>query len=316
MGLTQDAAAAFLEADVDGNKKLSFEEFSNVVPQNVQATCSTEQLREIFETVDTDGSGDISMDEFFFWTLSVAATRGGDGIEAIFRRYDKTGEGVLDAAEFSRAVEDMGFGSVGHELFLELDKDGSGSVSYAEVVKLLRERSLNVGHDCKRFLTALAYDHSASKKAAELDTSGWRLQANDEGELRRQISALLLESSARVSDLYSAMTQQGVRALHRGEFVAAMIRIGFKGDTAMIGRLFDDIDVDESGVLGIDEMCTHLAARTQCTLFYHILLDLDFPVCSPAAPPPRCVDRCMDERAAQAGTPLARPPLLRPRSLP
>lgn len=41
-------------------------------------------------------------------TLDVA-TQHGCGLEAIFRRYDTSGEGVLDVSEFSNAVEDMGF---------------------------------------------------------------------------------------------------------------------------------------------------------------------------------------------------------------
>ena len=48
------------------------------------------------------------------------------GLEALFRRYDTNGEGTLDAAEFSLACEDLGFGALSFDLFRELDPDESG----------------------------------------------------------------------------------------------------------------------------------------------------------------------------------------------
>jgi len=100
--------------------QLSWDEFINVLPAKVRRENSQQQLIEIFNSIDTDGSGSISMDEYFLFALSIAAEQTGAGIEMIFRKYDENGEGSLDAAEFSRAVEDMGFGSIAHELFLEV----------------------------------------------------------------------------------------------------------------------------------------------------------------------------------------------------
>ena len=71
--------------------------------------------RQTFGLMDRDGNGYVSQQEFFTWTLTVAADEMGTGLEAVFRRYDATGEGVLDAKEFALACEDMGFvlGSLG-----------------------------------------------------------------------------------------------------------------------------------------------------------------------------------------------------------
>ena len=61
--LTRDAASAFFEADVSGDQRLDMEEFlSLVVPDDLKL--SDAELKAIFDSVDTDGSGDISMDEF------------------------------------------------------------------------------------------------------------------------------------------------------------------------------------------------------------------------------------------------------------
>ena len=105
--------------------QLDFAEFVAVIPVEQRQGFSEEQLREIFDSVDFNGSGDISMDEYFLWTLSIAAEKNSTGLEDIFKKYDKSGEGTLDAIEFARACEDMGFGAWGHDLFLELDQDGT-----------------------------------------------------------------------------------------------------------------------------------------------------------------------------------------------
>ena len=180
-------AAAFLEADIDGDKLLSFDQFASICPESQS---SKDEIRAVFESIDHNGSGDISLDEYFLWTLQVAVeTSGVGGLMAIFQHYDKSpggkfGEARLDSVEFSRAVEDMGFGSLAHELFLELDHDGSGSISYAELEGLLKARSLQVGKGCQQFLTALAYsghadgsahtEQGGASKGVDLDPGGWR----------------------------------------------------------------------------------------------------------------------------------------------
>ena len=45
---------------------------------------------------------------------------GQESFEQIFRMYDKDQTGNLDEAEFARVCEDMGFGSVSHDLFIEV----------------------------------------------------------------------------------------------------------------------------------------------------------------------------------------------------
>ena len=82
-------------------------------------TASDKDIRDLFDEVDTDGSGTVSMDEYFFWVLGTAS-RKSDGLGNLFRNYDTSKEGTLDAMEFNRACEDMGFTEVSHELFLEV----------------------------------------------------------------------------------------------------------------------------------------------------------------------------------------------------
>lgn len=247
-----------------------------------------QQLVEIFNTVDTDGSGTISMDEYFLFALSIAAQQTGSGIEAIFRKYDKSGEGSLDASEFSRAVEDMGFGSIAHELFLELDRDESGSVSYGELIKLLQERTSSVGRECKRFLTALAFDRaSGDGTGVELDTSKWKLEVSSADELREKLQAYLLETSARVSDLYNALTFGNQKELSKNEWLMAMYRVGFEGEPEIVQNLYDVIDIDESGNIGIDELYGWMNGRNKRAMKAK---EINFGMRDEGAPPLRDLD--------------------------
>ena len=193
-------------------------------------TNGEEVLRHLFSVADADSSGYITMHEYFMFTLTVASSCTGSGIEAVFRRYDKDGEGSLDAKEFTMACEDMGFGELGHEIFIELDGDESGSVSYAELMTLLRRRELTVTRPCKQFLTTLAFsgvqeggggeeggggggapDAAApsSKRALGMLAAiapSWALVATDEEGLRLELAARLREAHAKVADLYRYMT--------------------------------------------------------------------------------------------------------------
>lgn len=93
-----------------------------MLPKPTRQKASDEDIQRLFEEVDTDASGTVSMDEYFFWVLgsTVGKPGSGSGIEGLFRKYDSGGEGTLDASEFNRACEDMGFTEVSHELFLEV----------------------------------------------------------------------------------------------------------------------------------------------------------------------------------------------------
>jgi Ca2+-binding EF-hand superfamily protein len=109
-------------------------------PAKVRDLFSVEQIRTWFEAADTDHSGDVSISEYFVWTLQMAAEKHGqDAISLVFGEYDHDHSGFINLAEFSAACDDAGFELVAHSIFRELDKDGSGQVSLKELSDVMRE---------------------------------------------------------------------------------------------------------------------------------------------------------------------------------
>ena len=70
-------------------------------------------------------------------------TSKGSGLEDVFERYDKEGKGVLDAIEFATAAEDIGFGDVANDIFVEFDPDNSGTVSHGEILDQIKKQGVS-----------------------------------------------------------------------------------------------------------------------------------------------------------------------------
>jgi Ca2+-binding EF-hand superfamily protein len=128
--LMREIAHAFLTADKNHDHRLDYEEFLSAVPAAMKAQRSDDVLRQLFRLVDADETESISLDEFFVWTLSFLKSSKGSGLDEVFRKYDRAREpiGNLNALEFAAAAEDVGFGEVANELFLEFDVNQSGCV--------------------------------------------------------------------------------------------------------------------------------------------------------------------------------------------
>lgn len=59
--VVQQAAIAFLQADSNGDQQLDFDEFKSVLPESMLG--NDDDIREIFDMADADGSGAITQDE-------------------------------------------------------------------------------------------------------------------------------------------------------------------------------------------------------------------------------------------------------------
>ena len=273
----RESSLAFLEADTNHDEQLSWDEFLKAVAMPPDAPeAEVERLREVFDAADIDGSGFLSRDEYFLWSLTIAAEFNGRcGLESIFEKYDQSGDGLLDAAEFAAAIEDIGFGDVAHDLFIELDSDESGSVSYQEMIQTLADRVSHLSDPCKRAMTRLAFDHAGittgklgrfEDTPTLLNVSTWRLESNTADRLRLEILARIGEQEgARISDFCRLMADdnhnEGAGALTLAGFVAFLQRVGHVGHVDVLADIFECIDQSASHRVGTAEIFAWLSGR-------------------------------------------------------
>lgn len=299
--IAREASLAFYEADANQDGSLDFEEFKDAVKRMRRMDVTKDankggtvlddrdeaQLFELFNSIDVDGSGTLTQDEYFLWALSVACEQG-CGLEPIFRKYDTSGEGQLDASEFALAIEDLGFsGTFAQDLFIELDDDNSGSVSYKELTTTIKHKLSAISEQSKKLLTTLAFSEAKAWDEAEVtdinghshgftasslekriaaENWGSKLKGPDGNSFRKQLHDLLQGSALRDSDLYNMLVcplvkYEGSRPLTKEVFVEGCRRLGYTGATGMLLSLYKRLDTDRSGVVGFSEIREWMTGR-------------------------------------------------------
>ena len=129
----------YAEADVDGDSELTFEEFVAMQPLRVREAHSEQDMRGWFESADTDHNGTVSINEFFMWTMKMHSMSNMEAVRGMFNAYDKDSTGHICSFEFQRMCDDLGFGAAAQDIFRELDRDGSGTVAFTEIIQQLMQ---------------------------------------------------------------------------------------------------------------------------------------------------------------------------------
>ena len=210
-----------------------FSQFLAMQPASLRARYSTEQIRQWFREADLDGNGVLSVNEFFRYSLANAIHKyGADALNAVFREYDTNRTGTLDGAEFAALAAKLGFGTVAHNIFRDLDINGTGALSYSEVIHPSSHVLQACDHATKSLLISLAHTLEDSKEQTRVrtragsstcavDTSGWIINGRDAASVQAELRALLRQSGALVADIVrlfddDATTAVGVDYMRKG----------------------------------------------------------------------------------------------------
>ena len=147
-------AGCFAMLDTDSDGRISKQEFlasGSLIFRNV----TTDQMSKMFETIDEDKSGDISMEEFiklYQQQHSHSDVQIGlqclSNLQFVFAAMDKDNNGTLDFQEFTNALRMYGCKETDEQLltlFKSADKDDSNCIDYREFSTIVRSSSV-----CKR----------------------------------------------------------------------------------------------------------------------------------------------------------------------
>lgn len=128
-------------------------------------------------------------------------------MQAAFEKYDKDGTGYLDSREWAAVCSEMGFGSVSHQIFRSLDHDGSGAVTYRELVDSLHDE-VPEDLEAKRLITTLVmtWDKAVDEESKQfrkrrMDTKDWKINGKDAKSIREELRQLLVNSGAHIIDI-------------------------------------------------------------------------------------------------------------------
>lgn len=259
---TELDARRFMEADDNGDMQLSFDEFFQMQPSPTRKKFGYKQIREWFDDADTDKSGTVSIGEYFTWTLRNAAeNHGWDVMSHVFAKYDTDRSGQLTMREFQRACDDTGFGSVAPFIFRTLDPDGSGEISYHELMGVLQANRPKDASTQQMLAAMLKSNYEQaqvqSKAALQAAIAKASLQGSTVDELRTHMRWILHKSGAQVVDimeLFDVDTSRE-RSIDLPEFRNALRQsFRYAGPMSVMDKLFAVLDEDGTGTIGFDEL--------------------------------------------------------------
>ena len=108
------------DADTNCDGRLSFKEFVSALPKHLrEEQRPLPELRSWFNLIDSDGSGSVSLNEYFQWSLSAASVVSGAGVIEGFAKFDENGSGHIEKIS-SGDAQLKGYGEVAKELFNKL----------------------------------------------------------------------------------------------------------------------------------------------------------------------------------------------------
>jgi len=134
---------SFLAHDKNGDGQLSMTELQECLESGGSVSLP-EDLKQMIEDMDTDGSGKIDYTEFLAATIDKKHAQQEEVVWQAFRTFDKNGDGTISPSELSKIVENEDFAhmvgeTIISDLLKEVDTDGDGQISFDEFMNMLKD---------------------------------------------------------------------------------------------------------------------------------------------------------------------------------
>ena len=129
--------------DTDGSGSLDREEVLAGYEEHFGVAITEEQVDMMFKAVDIDGNGSIDYTEFVMATMNEKDLITNDRLTAAFRLFDKDGSGTISPAEIK---EVLGLGENDNEmidkLIAEIDENNDGEIQFEEFCAMMKQLTL------------------------------------------------------------------------------------------------------------------------------------------------------------------------------
>ncbi|KAJ0876857.1 putative protein kinase CAMK-CDPK family [Helianthus annuus] len=129
----------FKMIDSDGSGQITLEELKKGL-EKVGANLKESEITRLMEAADIDNSGTIDYGEFVAAMLHINKVYKEDHMYAAFSYFDKDGSGYITPDELQLAFEKFGLDDIHlDEVMSEIDKDKDGRIDYSEFVAMMKE---------------------------------------------------------------------------------------------------------------------------------------------------------------------------------
>lgn len=274
----QSTATRFAEADADGKGEITFEAFVAMQPTAIRQQCHEADMRVWFNSIASRTDVVTAPDFFFFVLYATFFHHGLEGIRTLFDAHASR-DGKLDARQFCDILNDMGFGSVAHDVLISIDHDRSGVIQLEELVRAVVEapcsskwkssgdRLAGMEEMARAWAAApsdlegahrmCSYSYVGQEGAMEarrrnanllgLNEPTWR-NVDDSESLRATLSMVLRSSKVSVADLWALFSPDNNGFVDQKSFVETMVDVcGFSGERKLAEQLFAFLDERGSG---------------------------------------------------------------------
>jgi len=125
--------------DTNGDGKLDKKEIKNGYLEYFGKSMSDEEIDEMFDKVDVDGSGAIDYSEFVVASMNEKNLLSNNKLQSAFKMFDKDGGGSISTDEIKQVLS---FGqnleeAVVNDIIKQVDANGDGEISFDEFAEMM-----------------------------------------------------------------------------------------------------------------------------------------------------------------------------------
>ncbi|XP_037450332.1 calcium-dependent protein kinase 26-like [Triticum dicoccoides] len=149
-GLSEEELAGLKEMfktmDTDGSGAITFEELREGLRRYGSTELRDSEVRDLMEAADVDRSGTIDYDEFIAATVHMNKLDREEHLMAAFSYFDKDGSGYITVDELEVACREHNMADVGiDDIIREVDQDNDGRIDYGEFVAMMKKGIIGNG---------------------------------------------------------------------------------------------------------------------------------------------------------------------------